>query len=129
VSGDVLARWYATADIFVFPCAIETFGNAVLEAFASGLPVVGANQGAVPELVRHGWNGLLVPPGASLEFADAIGSLVRRPEERARLGAHGRETAARYRWSDINRQLLGYYEQVLGAAPDREPLGAAVAQV
>ena len=128
VSGDALARWYATADIFVFPCAIETFGNAVLEAFASGLPVVGVNQGAVPELVQHAWNGLLVPPGAPLEFADAIGSLLRRPEEAARLGAHGRQTAARYRWSDINRQLLGYYEQVLAAAPHRAALGAAVAR-
>ena len=128
VYGEALARWYASADVFVFPCAIETFGNAVLEAFASGLPVIGVNHGAVPELVRHEWNGLLVPAAAPAAFADAIHGLLERPEERARLGTHGREFAAGYRWSDVNRQLFEYYAQVLAAERESAALAPAVAQ-
>lgn len=128
VYGEALARWYASADVFVFPCALETFGNAVLEAFASGLPVVGVDGGGVRELVTHGWNGLLAPPCAPAALADTIQWLLRRPEEAARLGLRARDTSANYRWPDVNRRLLDYYEHVLAARRYRTPLAAAVAE-
>lgn len=128
VYGEALARWYASADVFVFPCALETFGNAVLEAFASGLPVVGVDGGGVRELVTHGWNGLLAPSRAPAAFADTVQHLLRRPEERARLGARARETSVTYRWRDVNQRLLDYYERVLAARPYRPALATAVAE-
>lgn len=58
--GEDLAAHYASADIFGFPSHSETFGNVVLEAMASGLPVVGLRAEGVCDLVKDGWNGLLL---------------------------------------------------------------------
>ncbi len=55
----VLARWYALADMLVFPSTTETFGDVILEAFASGVPAVGVAQGGVGDLIMPGVNGLL----------------------------------------------------------------------
>ena len=57
-----LAQRYREADIFTLAPWEESFGDAFAEALASGLPIVGSNVGGIPELVRHGQNGLLVPP-------------------------------------------------------------------
>ena len=59
LSGDMLADAYASADIFAFPSRTETFGQAVLEAMASGLPVVGLLSEGVCDLVTNGLTGLL----------------------------------------------------------------------
>ncbi|SMP41642.1 glycosyltransferase family 4 protein [Anoxynatronum buryatiense] len=56
--GDELARLYASSDVFVCPSSTETFGNVVLEAMASGLPVIGADAGGVRNLIKDGQNGL-----------------------------------------------------------------------
>jgi glycosyltransferase involved in cell wall biosynthesis len=112
--GNELARWYASADIFVLPSTIETFGNVVLEAFASGLPVVGVDRGGVRELITHRVNGLLAPPRTPAAFAEMIHSLLVRPDEVALLGLRALETAASYAWSEVNRRLLENYKQVIG---------------
>jgi glycosyltransferase involved in cell wall biosynthesis len=58
-TGDMLSKLYASSDIFVFPSPTETLGNVVLEAMASGLPVIVANQGGVLENVKHFQNGMI----------------------------------------------------------------------
>lgn len=115
LTGAALSRVYASADVFVFPCILETFGNVVLEAFASGLPVVGVNEGAVPELVTANVNGLLAAPGSATAFADKIHTLLERPADRARMGLGARITAAEHGWPDANRPLLDAYAQLAGA--------------
>lgn len=63
-SGEELARCYASADVFAFPSFTETFGQVVLEALASGLPVIGLDAEGTRDLVSHGETGLLLsPPG------------------------------------------------------------------
>ncbi len=62
LSGEALATAYASADIFAFPSYTETFGQVVLEAMASGLPVVGLQAEGVCDLVKHERTGLLLPP-------------------------------------------------------------------
>jgi glycosyltransferase involved in cell wall biosynthesis len=70
--GPNLSRWYASADIFVFPSTTETFGNVILEAFASGIPAVGVNQGGVADLITPGMDGLLAEPNAPRSLAEQI---------------------------------------------------------
>jgi glycosyltransferase involved in cell wall biosynthesis len=128
IEGAELARWYASADVFVFPSTAETFGNVVLEAFASGLPVVGVGGGAVGELVTPNVNGLLAPADQPAAFAEKVRMLLERPADRARMAAGALATAAAYRWPDVNRQLLDHYERVIlqGARQADRPLAVAV---
>ncbi len=127
VKADDVARWYASADLFVFPSTAETFGIVVLEAFASGLPVVGVNGGGIRELVTPSWNGFLAPPHEPAAFAELVHSLLQQPAVAARLGAQARATAAGYRWPDVNRRLLDCYEQVIRAHARAEEVAEAVA--
>ena len=127
-SGDALARWYASADVFACPSSTETFGNVALEALASGLPVVGVDQGGVADLVRAGVDGLIARAHDPSSLADALGALLADPCRRRALGRAGRAAAEARRWPDVNRALLRSYERVIaegvlaGPAPRRPPL-------
>ena len=74
--GTELATAYASADIFVFPSTTDTFGNVILEAQASGLPVVVSDSGGPKELVAHKANGLITRSHNVEDFTDAIRALV-----------------------------------------------------
>jgi glycosyltransferase involved in cell wall biosynthesis len=77
-------------DVFVLPSNNEAFGIVLLEAMANSRAIVGSNSGAIPEIVRHGENGLLFIPGDSDSLAEAILRLIRSPEERAGMGGQGK---------------------------------------
>jgi phosphatidylinositol alpha 1,6-mannosyltransferase len=101
LEGEALARAYASADVFAFPSDTETFGNVVLEAMASGLPVVAVRRGGVLDSVRDQETGLLGPPGDSDTFARHLERLVEDAALRSRMGAAGRAEALRRGWPDI----------------------------
>lgn len=109
-----LSRWYASADLLVFPSTTETFGNVVLEAFASGVPAVGADACGTRDLVEHGVNGVLAQPNDPQDLARHIASLLRSPDRLREMGEAAERTALRYRWPDVNRQLLEHYRSLLG---------------
>lgn len=100
-----LARWLASADLYVSAMPNETFGVSVIEAQASGLPVVGVDGGAMPERVLPGM-GLLGPVGDSKAMAANIQEVL-RGDHRA-MGERGRaHVSAQYSWEHSMEQLLG----------------------
>jgi phosphatidylinositol alpha 1,6-mannosyltransferase len=111
--GEELARAYASADIFVFTGANETFGNVVLEAMASGLPVVAPDSGGVMDMVKPNETGLLFRKEDQQSLVDAVKQLIisRALREQTRLAA--RQLAFSYSWDDILNQLLADYEELI----------------
>jgi glycosyltransferase involved in cell wall biosynthesis len=88
---------YIAADLLVLPSRRETWGLAVNEALNFGLPVVVSDKvGCAPDLVRDGWNGLLVPVGDGDALTEALDRLVRDRSVRETFGQRGRELVARY---------------------------------
>ena len=114
--GRRLAAIYASCDVFCFPSSTDTFGQVVLEAAASGLPVVAAAAGGVPELVQDGRTGLLVPPGDVDALVDSIVALVDDAEVRAALGRRGRTNARERTWRRSLWELRDAHKAALEAA-------------
>jgi glycosyltransferase involved in cell wall biosynthesis len=116
--GENLARWYASADVFAFPSTSETFGNVVLEALASGLPVVGFDSPGVNERVAHDHNGLLVPMES--DFAQALSQVCDDDGLRRRLTGAARRSAESQDWEPIfDRLEKQYRQQALAYTPEQ----------
>lgn len=92
----VLANTYQAADLLVWPAVREAFGMALLEAQASGLPVVAGKTDGVPAVVSDGETGLLPPPGDTRAFADAIAALLDDPARREAMGQAARARVLRH---------------------------------
>lgn len=90
LGGEELARGYASADLFVFPSATDTFGNVVLEAQASGLPVIVSDEGGPKELMMDWETGIVVPAGNRGALVDAMVCLLKDRRKLAELGANAR---------------------------------------
>ncbi|MEQ9330474.1 glycosyltransferase family 4 protein [Thalassobaculum sp.] len=90
--ADRLARIYAAADLLVWPAIQEAYGMALLEAQAAGLPVLAGDAGGVPDIVRHGSTGVLVPEGDAAAFAAALSGLLDDPGRLPAMGAAARRT-------------------------------------
>ncbi|WP_147599210.1 glycosyltransferase [Flaviflexus massiliensis] len=85
--GEELASAFASSDVFVFPSLTDTLGNVAFEAMASGTPVVGANAGGIPDIIKDGENGFLVDPADTAVFADRVNQILTRPDLAAALTA------------------------------------------
>ncbi|MDD3086880.1 MAG: glycosyltransferase family 4 protein [Patescibacteria group bacterium] len=99
-------RW----DLFVLPSLSEVFGIVILEAFEAGLPVVATNVGGIPEIIKSGENGVLVPPKDTDRLAKTISWLLAEKTDRERLAKEGRQTLRdRYDWSKIIVEIENRY--------------------
>ncbi|MDR1253353.1 MAG: glycosyltransferase family 1 protein [Treponema sp.] len=108
-TGRELSEIYASCDCFAFPSGTETFGNAPLEAMASGLPVAGIAGGGVMEFLSHGQNALLCAAGDQAVFTEHLISIMRGKTLRRRLAKNGRKEALTRTWDAIFEELLGVY--------------------
>lgn len=116
VHGPTLATLYASCDAFLFPSQTDTFGNAVVEALAAGLPVVVAAGSAAAEHCVHGQNGFVVEGAEPGEIAMRLSWLLQNPPLRARMAQECRAWARRYDLEEAAHELYVCYRQVLRRA-------------
>jgi glycosyltransferase involved in cell wall biosynthesis len=112
VDDDHLPALYAGADLFVFPSLYEGFGLPVLEAMASGTPVVTSNTSSLPEVA--GDAALMVDPTCVEALAEAMQRVLSDENFRAALRQRGLQRAAGFSWERTARETVAVYEKVLG---------------
>ena len=111
--NEEVRKLYLEASVFVMPSLSEAFGVALLEAMASGAPVVATRVGGIPEFVEHGVNGLLVEANNPEELAEALLTVLEDTNLAARLGQQGRVTAQRFGLEQMLKCTYRVYESVL----------------
>jgi glycosyltransferase involved in cell wall biosynthesis len=107
------ASIYDSLDVFAMPSTGESFGIAYLEAWMCGKPVIGANVGSTPSVIRDGVDGLLVDPQDPAHIGQAVVRLLKDPAERARLGQAGYgRTVSEFTWERVIDRFEGLYKQL-----------------
>jgi glycosyltransferase involved in cell wall biosynthesis len=100
-------------DIFVLPSLNEGMGRVLVEAMAAGLPLVASRVGGIPDLVKDGKNGLLVPPANASALAKAISVLLKDKAQRKRMGATGKKMCRPYSTEAMVEQIDDLYRELL----------------
>lgn len=113
MAGEELASAVACADVLVFPSQTDTLGLVLLEAMAAGTPVVAANSGGVPDVVRHGLNGFLFAPGDAPAAAAGVRRILGDPVARELIRVAGRREAERWTWAAATADLRGHYQRAI----------------
>jgi phosphatidylinositol alpha-mannosyltransferase len=112
-----LPDYYRSAHIFCSPAiGRESFGIVLLEAMASGLPIVASDIPGYNEVITHGREGILVPPRDVFSLAEAIMRLIKEGDLRRRMGLSGRERAENFSWPKVIDSITRYYSKVCGYA-------------
>ncbi len=114
ITNEQLRTLYRRASVFVMPSLMEAFGMTLLEAMASDTPVVATRVGGIPELVRHGENGLLVEPSDPRGLAKSLLEILENSDLAKQLGAGGLETARRFGIEQMLSCTYRVYESLLG---------------
>jgi len=120
LDNERMADLYRSADLMLNPSTADNMPNSLLEAMASGVPVVSTNVGGIPHLVCDRVNALLVPPRDPTAMARAALAVLSDPRLAAALSRAGLDCAARYTWSEVRPRLLAVYGHALGA-PSLDP--------
>jgi glycosyltransferase involved in cell wall biosynthesis len=111
VENAAMPQLYAAADCVVNSSTVDNMPNSLLEAFASGLPVVSTDAGGIPDMLSHGVSGLLVPVGDAQAMAREVCRVFEDRALAARLGAAGRAEAEKYAWPQVKAQWLDAYRR------------------
>jgi phenylacetate-CoA ligase len=112
-----MAAHYRQADLVLNPSLADNMPNSVLEAWASGVPVVSTNVGGVPDLICDQRDGLLVSPGDAHAMAAAMLQLLSTPHQAQQLADEGIRSARRFSWQRVAPQLAAQYRRVLARPP------------
>ncbi len=113
VDRNSICKLYRQVDIFVLPSLHEQHGLAIMEAMASGLPVVASNVGGIPTLINDGINGFLVPPRDPYAIADRIYYLTVNPAIIKDFGDQGRKIIIHQISSDLSSEFINIYTQAV----------------
>jgi glycosyltransferase involved in cell wall biosynthesis len=107
--GEQLAQAFASSDIFLMPSRTETLGLVVLEAMSSGLPVVAARAGGIPDMIEDSVNGFLFD--TEDEAVTIVGDLLNSREKRCAIGKAAREHSTRTSWKAATLELVEQYKR------------------
>jgi len=118
-------RYFKTADIFCAPATgHESFGIVLLEAMASGKPVIASRISGYSTVITDGEDGLLVPPKQEVPLARALTLLMKNEELRCKLGQRGLVASQKYGWDKVSIRVMDYYNKVLENKIARSRSGA-----
>lgn len=117
VPHDKMPTVYRRADLVVIPSLVEAVSLSALEAMACGIPVLATSVGGLPEVVKDGCTGILVPPEDAEAIADAVWKVYVHREWASTLAMNAYEMVAReYTWANIAQRTMNFYAKVLKAA-------------
>lgn len=117
VADEKLPYLYAASDIFVLPAIYENFPFAILEAQATGLPVISTKVGGIPEFLVDNQNGFLIDPGDSAQLTQRLLTLLQDPKLANEMGDCGRRLIEeKFSWHLITSQVIALYHKLLEAA-------------
>ena len=122
--GEELASAYASADLFVLPSKTETLGLVLLEAMASGCPVVACRAGGVPDAVQDGVTGLLFEPGDPHGLVNAVKRALASHSNLDAIRVRAREDVEQHSWEGATEQLRQHYLETIQNRPPEKPPGA-----
>ena len=105
-----LATWMRRASVFVLPSVSEGLGRVVVEAMASGTPVIGSNVGGIPDMVQDNVTGFLIPSGDEMVLAEKIRWVLENPDKTREMGHHARAFAERFFSTKV---YINGYKQIL----------------
>jgi len=120
MAAERMPELYAEHDAFVFPSLMEGLPSVILEAMASGMPVITTETCGMPDIIEDNFNGLLIPPGDAVALEEAIVRLANSDELRERLGRAAQESARRHTWEHAARMFEGLCQRVLAAEGRKE---------
>jgi phosphatidylinositol alpha-mannosyltransferase len=114
VDEDQKPRYYSTADIYCSPATgHESQGIVLLEAMATGKPVVASSISGYASVITDGEEGILVPPKQEVPLAHALAALIKDESLRRQMGEKGRNRSAAYGWEFVSRKIMDYYTRIL----------------
>jgi UDP-glucose:(heptosyl)LPS alpha-1,3-glucosyltransferase len=112
-NSNKIEEYYASSDIFVLPSSYEPFGLVVLEAMASGLPVIVSRACGAAEIIENEKEGLLFNEGDSESFVSSLRRLIGTPESRTLISKAARKAAEKYTWNKMGEETEKVYTEIL----------------
>src|SRR5271154_428873 len=113
IAAERMPELYAEHDVLLFPSLMEGLPSVVLEAMATGMPVITTETCGMSDVVEHEYNGLLVAPANAAAIEGAVERLATSVDLRQKLGETARETMKRYTWGRAGTQLEALFKRVL----------------
>jgi len=122
IESSALRQAYREADVFVFPSVAEGFGQVLLEAMASGLPIISTDRTAAPDLIKQGREGLVIQAGDPAALAHAIENFLRDRSLPQVMGRAARQRAEYFTWERFRKQIATFVGAVMRQPNANEPL-------
>ncbi|MEM4346981.1 MAG: glycosyltransferase family 4 protein [Candidatus Altiarchaeota archaeon] len=113
VPREHIPKYYAASDLYLYPSLNEGFPNTILEAMASGLPIIISDIIGVEEYLTNNKDALIIPRYSSDEIVNAVSKLIESEKLRRELGKTAKKTAKRYDWKIVTREIFDFFESVL----------------